>query len=133
MSNSDLTLLRDSLPVASVHENTSQVVITITEDKLQNILGEYARGLEDRKPWLTILMLVLTLLALTLTDLPQDYKLPITQVAWQSVCGGSTFAALIWFIWAICKSIRAWINKRNVADVIERIKASENETQRASM
>ena len=125
MSKSDLTLPQDSLPVTRTHRNTSQVVITITEDKLQNILGEYTRGLENRKPWLTILMLVLALLGLTLTDPSHDYKFPIAKEAWQTICGGLTVAACIWFVHAVYTSFQSWRNKMTVTDIIERIKAPE--------
>ena len=119
---SDFTLPQDVLPVTSVHTNTNQVVIKITEDKLQNILGEYTRGLENQKPWLTILMLMLALLGLTLADLPPPYKSLITKETWQSICGGATFAVGIWFINAVYKSCQAWRNRMTVENVIEQIK-----------
>lgn len=114
-----------TVPVASIHKNVSQVVIWTTEDKLKNILHEYNRILEDRKPWVAILSVFLTLIATLATSTPDESLL--SKETWQIVFGGTTVVVFFWFVSSAWKSFLAWRKAMSIDDIVKRIKASGDE------
>ena len=60
------------VPVDSLHENVSQVVIVTTEDRLRNILNDYERTLDNKKPWIAVMSVFLTLVTTLVTSEPTN-------------------------------------------------------------
>lgn len=109
-----------NVPVESIHENISQVVIVTTEDKLRNIFNDYETNLENKKPWIAVLSVFLTLLATLVTSEPSDVLLP--KETWRIVFGGAAVAAFFWLVSSAGKAFLAWRNPVSVDDVVQRIK-----------
>lgn len=109
------------VPVDSIHENVSQVVIVTTEDRLRNILNDYERTLDNRKPWIAVMSVFLTLVTTLVASEPTDFLL--SKEAWRIVFGGATVAAFFWFAGSATKAIAAWRHPMSIEDVVRRAKA----------
>ena len=103
-----------------MRECCSQIVIVTTEDKLRNIFNDYERNLENRKPWIAVLSVFLTLAATLVTSEPSDVLLP--KETWRIVFGGAAVAAFFWLVSAAGKAFLAWRNPMSADDVVQRIK-----------
>lgn len=121
MPDSEITLAQPS--VRESYANTDQVLITITEDKLSNILGNYTRELEQQRPLLPILAFLLSLVGLTLTVPDPDYKflIRVSQEEWRTIWVMGALFAGGWLVWA---AYRQWWQgqKKTVNEVIREIR-----------
>ncbi len=122
MSEKGGTLDTGSVPVRRIHKNVDQVIILTTEDKLKNILHEYNRLLEDRKPWVAVLGVFLTLITTLVTSTPDESLL--SEERWKAIFGGSAVAAFFWLVSSVWKSFQAWRKWTDIDDIVERIKAA---------
>ncbi len=109
-----------TVPVASIHENLSQVVIMTTEDKLRNIFYEYDATLQNKRPWVAVLSVFLTLVATLITSEPSDFLLP--KESWQTAFGGGAVAAFFWLASSVRSALVAWRKPMSVEDFVQRVK-----------
>lgn len=103
------------------HDNTSQEVISITNDKLKLILIEHLSRVESAKAWQMPLSLFITIVLVFCTA---DFKLAfgISADTWRAVfiiCG---FISLIWLIYCLRKIQRS----KTVDDVMDIVKNITN-------
>lgn len=109
-----------SVPVDSIHENLSQVVISTTEDKLRIILYDYEKTLENRKPWIAVLSVFITLVVTLVTSEPNDFLLP--KETWRIVFGGAAVATFFWFVSSARRALLAGRSPMSVDDIVQRLK-----------
>lgn len=110
------------VPVGSLHENVSQVVIVTTEDRLRNILNDYERTLDNKKPWIAVMSVFLTLVTTLVTSEPTNFLL--SKEVWRIVFGGATVAAFFWLASCATKAVAAWRHPMSIEDIVRRAKAS---------
>lgn len=110
----------DSVPIASVHNNVSQIVITTTEDKLENILGHYENIQLNSKSWRTPFCILVTLISTLMTSTLNDNLLP--REYWIAVYAAAIGATIFWTVGSIYKSWKAWRGRMSIPDIIEQIK-----------
>ena len=109
------------VPVDSIHENLSQVVIMTTEDKLRNIFYEYEMTLQNKRPWGAVLSVFVTLAATLVTSEPNDFLLP--REVWRTIFGGATVAAFFWLVSSARRSVLAWRKPMSADDFVQRLKS----------
>lgn len=109
-----------NVPVDSIHENLSQVVISTTEDKLKIILYDYEKTLENKKPWIAVLSVFLTLVVTLVTSEPNDFLLP--KETWRIVFGGAAVATFFWLVSSARRAFMAWRSPISVDDIVRRLK-----------
>ena len=111
------------VPIAAIHDNVAQSVITITEDKLRLALDEHREAIASGRSWIPVLGIFATL-AITLTTSTPNSNV---EAWWRPVYGGATFCSFVWLLSSIWASIRSHCGLSSVDDVIDRIKNVPNE------
>lgn len=101
--------------------NTSQGLIHITEDKLENILLKNRDCLTAKRAWITPLSILLTCITSLLTTTFNDWLLPAA--VWHAMfilIGASSF------VWLIISSIKAIKNRKSgdINTLMQKIKTN---------
>lgn len=116
-------ILRDSLHKiifedSDVQSNLGQIIIISTEDKIELCLMKHLKDLENKRNWITPLGLFLTV---TLTFLTTDFKdWVVSKETWQAIF---IIAGIIFLVWLIVSTVKAWQSK-TVKEILEEIKKS---------
>lgn len=84
-----------SVPAEKIHQNTTQNIIVITEDKTRILLTEYKDALKSNVAWITPTSVFLSLLATVITA---DFtaKMGISAELWNALFLVCTFGTGIW-------------------------------------
>ena len=105
-----------SLDIDVIHDNTSQELISITDDKLRLILIDHLAKVDTSKAWQAPLGLVITIILVFCTA---EFKaFGLSADTWQAAFFLSGIACLIWLIVCLVR-IR---NSRTIDDVMAVIK-----------
>lgn len=101
----------DNKFISEAHENIQTELITITKDKLENILLKYLNKLDLKKAWITPFSVFVSLLVALLTA---DFKefLNISKELWRAIF---LISCIITFVLAVFLIIKALKNKENTS------------------
>ncbi len=97
--------------ISDLHENIQTELITITKDKLENILLKYLNKLDLRKAWITPFSVFLSLIIALLTA---DFKefLGLPKELWHALFIISCFFS---FVLLIILGIKAFKNRKDTS------------------
>jgi hypothetical protein len=112
-----------SIAIDEIHDNTSQELIYINDDKLKLILIEHLAKVENGKAWLTPFGLLLTVI---LVFCSADFKLAfgIPADTWRAVFIIVGLICLLWLIYCLSKMGKS----QTLDDVIKIVKNKSNPT-----
>jgi hypothetical protein len=107
--------------IANKRENIKSDLITITHDKLENILLKYLIKISNRNKWVTPLSLFISILLVLLTATFKD-TFGISKDIWNSFFILCCLGNFIWFIVSISSLIKNW-KESSLDSLINKIKA----------
>ncbi len=108
--------------VSSIVENVGSTQITITEDKLRNILLKHVSRLRKSRGWIGAFFTMASLLATMYACSFKDF-LGLNADIWKGIFLVLTAMAIIAFI---CFCVNAYNNRSNEELIIEEIKTKDN-------
>jgi hypothetical protein len=118
-----------SIDVKGVHQNVSQEMIIVTEDKVRLCLTNYLAKLEKRQAWLAPFgILVATVGALVTADFKMT-RLGLDGPVWQAVFVMTAGLSLIWLVRCLSQLVGAV----SIDDVIRDLKAETKVDPSAEM
>ena len=109
-----------AIEVTTVHENTSQEIITITVDRIRLVLFQHKNGFERRKEWHTPLGIVITIALVFISSNFQN-ALGLKAETWNALFIIGLVVSIIWLLRAIyiaykCPGIDEIVNKMKKSD-----------------
>jgi hypothetical protein len=107
--------------IANKRENIKSDLITITHDKLENILLKHFNKTFSRNKWITPLSLFISILLVLLTATFKD-TFGISKDIWNSIFILCCLGNFIWFIVSIIRLIKNW-KESSLESLINKIKA----------
>lgn len=110
--------------ISESHENIQTELITITKDKLENILLKYLEKLNSQKAWIAPFSVFSSLFIALLTADFKDF-LKISKELWQALFIISCIAS---FVYSLILAIKALINRKDssLQALMNKISATEN-------
>lgn len=114
---SDRSFSVEAVAVTAVHQNTSQEIIAITEDKLRLRLDEFVKCADKSRDWQFPLGLVV---ALGIAWLTSDFKdaMGLDKATWRGFFILLTLASVAFLVWTL-RNVRS---RLSVDDLVRRIK-----------
>jgi hypothetical protein len=104
--------------VTKIHQNLSQEVIMITEDKARLVLSEHLKKMDIRRDWVAPLGIFL---AITITFSTSTFKDAILDSAtWRALFILVGALSFLWLLWAVYRALKA----EKIEDVVEQLKRS---------
>jgi len=93
---------KTSVNIETVHDNTSQELINITDDKLKLILKEHLEDVESEKAWQMPFGLGITIIIVFCTaDFKSAFSMPAD--TWRAVFLILGVGCLVWLVFSIVK------------------------------
>lgn len=110
----------NQITVSSIHTNTEQTLIQITEDRLRLALIAHLGQVESKNRWHFPLGVLLALVPMLLTSEFKDLG-PIDKATLKAFFLFATFSAFIWF----CACLRGAFGRTTLDSLVEKVKTSQ--------
>ena len=92
---------QNQITVGSIHTNTEQTLINITEDKLRLALLEHLGKVDSKRRWHVPFGILLALVPVLLTSDFKDFW-SVDKATWKAFFMFASFSAGIWLIYTVC-------------------------------
>ena len=110
--------IESSTKVVDHHRNTDQVVLEITEDKIELILRDYKKSINASNSWQVPLGLFISVSATIFTANFKDIPfVPASELA-----AAYKILAIVFLFWLLISGIRIFRNRKDLKDVIREMK-----------
>lgn len=107
----------NQITVGSIHTNTEQTLINITEDKLRLALLDHLSKVESKKRWHVPLGMLLALIPVLLTSEFKDFAM-VDRATWKAFFMLASLGAGIWLI----STVWGAFSSATLDDLIHKIK-----------
>lgn len=117
------SVVKGMVGVSRVHQNVTQELVVVTEDKIRICLSNYKDRIGSKRAWIAPLGILLTIIiAFPTTDFKEQFEIPAS--TWQAFF---MFVGLASFIWLLTTT-KAAFQSAKLDDVISDLKKESRDT-----
>lgn len=111
----------NQITISTIHVNTEQTLVQITEDKLRLVLLEHLSRVEAKRRWQVPLGVLLALIPVLLTSEFKDVAF-VEKATWKAFFMFASIGAVIW----LAATLRTAFGSASLDQLVERIKNVAN-------